>query len=389
MPDSPIRRLVKHALAAEAAGITVHYLNIGQPDLASPQEFWDGIAACDFDRLEYEHSLGNIGLREAFVEHYARRGKPLELDDILVTNGGSEAALVAFLTLFDPGDEVIVVEPLYANFLSFAAAAGVTLVPVTTTIENHFALPATEQLVAKISARTRGILLCNPTNPTGTVYPPAQLKEIARVVKEHDLFLVVDEVYGDFYYGDDSCLSALQVAGIEDQTIILDSASKKLSLCGARVGFMVSKNHEVMTQALKFAQARLSVPTLEQIGVANCLRNTPRSYFDAVRTQYIERRDLVQRELALMPGVLCPEIHGAFYAMVRLPVADSDAFCEWLVRDFRLDGETLLLAPASGFYITPGKGRDEVRIAYVLEVGRLQRAMRVLAAALDEYRAAR
>jgi aspartate aminotransferase len=385
MPNSPIRKLVGYALEAESRGLKVHYLNIGQPDLPSPKEFWEAIEGCKFDRLEYANSLGVADLRQAFVDYYQGKGVSINLGDVLVTNGGSEAALIAFLTLFDPGDEVVVLEPIYANFLTFAAAAGVRLVPVATTIENHFALPSIEEFADAITERTRGILLCNPSNPTGTVYPPAQLHEIAQLVKDRDLFLIVDEVYGDFYYGDDSCLSALQVEGIESRTVIMDSASKKLSLCGARVGFLVSRNADVMAGALKFAQARLSVPTLDQIGVANCLRHTPREYFDAVRKEYIERRDLLQRELALMPGVVCPEIHGAFYAMVRLPIDDSDRFCEWMIREFELENETLLLAPASGFYITPGRGKDEVRIAYVLETERLKRAMAVLRGALAAY----
>jgi len=385
MPSSPIRKLVDFALAAEAEGTTVHYLNIGQPDIHSPKEFWDAISGCDLKLLEYEHSAGHADLREAIAQHYRDRGIPVETADVMVTNGGSEATLFAFLTLFDPGDEVIVVEPFYANYAGFAVAAGIKLVPITTHIEENFDLPSSDVIANALTPRTKGILLCNPSNPTGTVYPPEQLRSIARLAKERDLFLIVDEVYRDFYYGVEDLLSVLQIEGLEQQAVMIDSASKKYSLCGARVGFLVTKNREVLAGALKYGQARLSVPTLEQMGVANSLRLTPQSYFDAVRDEYIGRRNLVTQELGRMPGVMCPKIDGAFYAIVRLPIDDSDRFCEWMVREFRHEGQTVLLAPARGFYLTPGEGLAEVRIAYVLDKTRLQQAMNVLAAALVAY----
>ncbi|MGV3616262.1 MAG: pyridoxal phosphate-dependent aminotransferase [Fimbriimonas sp.] len=385
MPSSPIRRLVDFAVAAEKDGVTVHYLNIGQPDIHSPKEFWEAIAGCDMKVVEYTHSAGIAGLREALAADYRKRGIPVDAADVLVTNGGSEATLFSFLACFDPGDEVIVVEPFYANYAGFAVAAGIALVPITTRVEEDFALPSSEEIGARLTPRTKGILLCNPSNPTGTVYPPDQLRAIAKIAKERDLFLIVDEVYRDFYYGSEELLSAFQLEGMEEHVVMIDSASKKFSLCGSRVGFLVTKNREVLAGALKFGQARLSVPTLEQIGVEASLRRTPPAYFEAVRAEYIARRDLLVSELAKMPGVVVPKIDGAFYAVVKLPIDDSDRFCEWLVKEFRHEGQTVLLAPASGFYITPGAGKDEVRIAYVLDRERLEASMRVLAAALVAY----
>lgn len=387
MPSSPIRRLVDFAVAAEKDGVTVHYLNIGQPDIHSPQEFWDAIAACDLKVVEYTHSAGIAGLRDALAADYRKRNIPVDAADVLVTNGGSEATLFAFLACLDPGDEVIVVEPFYANYAGFAVAAGIRLVPITTRVEEDFALPSSEEIAARLTDRTKAILLCNPSNPTGTVYPPDQLRAIAEIAKARDLFLIVDEVYRDFYYGDEELLSAFQLEGMEQNVVMIDSASKKFSLCGSRVGFLVSKNRDVLTGALKFGQARLSVPTLEQIGVEASLRKTPPSYFAAVRAEYIARRDLLVSELSKMPGVVVPKIDGAFYAVVKLPIDDSDRFCEWLVKEFRFEGQTVLLAPASGFYITPGAGKDEVRIAYVLDRERLAASMKVLAAALVAYNA--
>ena len=386
MPSSPIRRLVDFAVAAERDGVKVHYLNIGQPDILSPDEFWQALSGCDLKLLEYTHSAGTAGLRDAIAADYRKRNIPVQAEDVLVTNGGSEATLFAFLSCFDPGDEVIVVEPFYANYAGFAVAAGITLLPITTRIEEDFALPNPDEVAAKLTPRTKGILLCNPSNPTGTVYPPSTLRAIAQMALERDLFLIVDEVYRDFYYGEEELLSVLQIPGLDQHAVMIDSSSKKFSLCGARVGFLVSKNRDVLAGALKFGQARLSVPTLEQIGVEASLRRTPPSYFAAVREEYISRRDLVVAELSRIPGVVVPKIDGAFYAVVKLPVDDGDRFCEWLVKEFRHEGQTVLLAPASGFYVTPEAGRDEVRIAYVLDKDRLRAAMRVLGAALAAYR---
>ncbi|HWA84083.1 MAG TPA: pyridoxal phosphate-dependent aminotransferase [Fimbriimonadaceae bacterium] len=385
LPNSPIRKLVDYAIEAEKKGLQVHYLNIGQPDVESPPAFWDAVSSAHIKTLAYSHSAGIAPLRESIAKNYRSLGIDVDTSNILVTTGGSEATLMTFLSCFDPGDEVIVVEPFYANYAGFAVVAGITLVPITTKIEEDFALPSTATIQSKVTARTRGILLCNPSNPTGTVFSPEQLREIGQLAKERDLFLIVDEVYRDFYYGSQGLLSVLQIEGLEQNAVMLDSASKKFSLCGARVGFLVTRNTAVLASALKYGQARLASPTLDQIGVAACFDHTPPSYFSAVRKEYQARRDIVVSELAKMPGVVCPTIDGAFYAIVRLPVDDTDRFCEWLVREFQIDGQTLLLAPASGFYVTPGLGKQEVRIAYVLDQDRLKAAMKVLAAALAAY----
>jgi aspartate aminotransferase len=385
MPSSPIRKLVEYAVAAESRGIQIHYLNIGQPDIHSPEAFWEAVNQSGIKTLEYSHSAGISPLRSAVALDYGEKDIPVQPSDVIVTNGGSEATLFAFLTLFDPGDEVVVVEPFYANYAGFAASAGIRLIPLTSRIEDDFTLPKTNDFAAVLTPRTRGILLCNPSNPTGTVYSADQLREIARLAKDRDLFLIVDEVYRDFYYGTEQLLSVLQIEGMEQNAVMIDSASKKFSVCGARVGFLVSKNPEIIEGALKFGQARLSAPTLDQMGVAACLMNTPESYFEAVREEYIGRRNLLVSLLSEIPGVVCPRIDGAFYAMVRLPVRDTDEFAKWLLTDFNDQGETVLLAPASGFYVTPGLGKDEVRIAYVLSQDKLRAAMRCLKRALEVY----
>ena len=385
LPSSPIRKLVDYAIEAERKGLIVHYLNIGQPDVESPAAFWEAVSHAGIKTLAYSHSAGIMPLRDAVSADYRRIGITVESKDVLVTTGGSEATLMTFLACFDPGDEVIVLEPFYANYAGFAVVAGVTLVPITTYIEDDFALPPTAAFAGKITSRTKGILLCNPSNPTGAVFAPSQLREIAALAKAQDLFLIVDEVYRDFYYGDQELLSVLQIDGLEANAIMLDSVSKKFSLCGARVGFLVSRNSDVINSALKYGQARLASPTLDQIGAAACFEHTPAAYFRQVRAEYMARRDLIVSETSKMPGVVCPTINGAFYAIVRLPVEDSDRFCEWMVREFSYEGQTVLLAPASGFYLTPGLGKHEVRIAYVLDRERLRSAMNVLAAALAAY----
>lgn len=386
MPSSPIRRLVDFAVAAQAKGVHVHYLNIGQPDVHSPEPFWRAVANPGVKTLEYSHSLGIVELRDALAADYRQKGIPVDPADIMVTTGGSEAVLLTFLACFDPGDEVVVVEPFYANYAGFATAAGIHLKALTTHIEDDFALPAPETFEAALGPRTRGILLCNPSNPTGTVYSPESLRKIAAMAKARDLFLIVDEVYRDFYYGAEELLSVLQIEGLEENAIMVDSASKKYSLCGARVGYMVTKNRSVIAGALKYGQARLAAPTLDQMGVAACLREVGPDYFAAVREEYMARRDALVEGLRKIPGVVVPKVEGAFYAVVRLPVDDADAFCEWLVKEFSYGGETVLLAPASGFYLTPGQGKDEVRIAYVLEEAKLRRAVEILAAGLERYR---
>lgn len=385
MPSSPIRRLVDFAVYAAVKGVHVHYLNIGQPDVHTPEAFWKAVADPGIKILEYSHSAGIAELREAAAADYVAKGIPVEAADVMVTTGGSEAVLLTFLSCFDPGDEVLVVEPFYANYAGFAAAAGIGLKALTTRIEDDFALPTPDVFEAALTPRTKGVLLCNPSNPTGTVYSPESLLAIAAMAKARDLFLIVDEVYRDFYYGSERLLSVMAIEGLEENAIMVDSVSKKFSLCGARVGFLVTKNRAILGGALKYGQARLAAPTLDQIGVAACLREVGPDYAAAVRAEYMSRRDALVEGLKAIPGVVVPEIEGAFYAIVRLPVDDADHFCEWMVKEFSYEGETVLLAPASGFYVTPGGGRNEVRIAYVLEEAKLCRAVRVLAAALKRY----
>jgi aspartate aminotransferase len=384
-PSSPIRKLAGYATEARARGIEIFQLNIGQPDVPSPDAFWNAVRSFNVPTVEYSHSAGIITLREAAVQSYRRYGIEVTTEQILTTCGASEATLFAFLTLFEPGDEVIVLEPYYANYTTFALMAGVSLVPLTTKIEHDFALPTTAEIEAKITARTKGLLLCNPSNPTGTGFTPAALAQLADLATSRDLFLIVDEVYRDFFYDGEAPRSILTYPGLDQHAIMLDSVSKRLSLCGARIGFLVTRNEEVMANALKYAQARLSPPTLEQIGAQAAMEETPSIYFQNVKDEYRTRRDIVTSSLKKIPGVLCPKIDGAFYAIVRLPIDDCDRFCQWLLTDFNLDGKTVMLSPASGFYLTPGLGKDEVRVAYVLNQEALVEAMKCLEMALAAY----
>ncbi len=384
MPSSPIRKLAGYAVEAEKRGVHVHYLSIGQPDIAAPESFWNEVGGHS-GPLSYTASQGIAPLRDAVAEDYRKRGIRLAATDLLVTVGASEATYFTFMTCFDEGDEVIVVEPFYANYLGFAHEAGVKLVPISTRIEDDFALPRASDIAAKITPRTKGILVCNPSNPTGTIYTVDQLMELAKITKQHNLFFVLDEVYRDFYFGTAKLMSGLEIEGLDENVVVLDSASKRFSLCGARVGFFISRNRDLIAGALKYGQARLSCPTLDQEGVVSAYRRTPQSYFNAVRTEYMARRDLIVELLSKIPGVVCPKIDGAFYALVRLPVDDADKFCEWMLTSFELNGETVQMAPASGFYATPGLGKDEVRIAYVLEKDKLTAAIRCIGAALAKY----
>jgi aspartate aminotransferase len=385
MPASPIRRLVPLAVAAEARGTHVHYLNIGQPDIISPESFWEGIDAAKVDTVAYSPSPGVPELRHAAVADYQARGLLVNPEDLVITSGGSEATLFAFLACFNPGDEVIVLEPFYANYQGFAVEAGVHLVPLTTRLEEDFSLPGLEAIRAKIGHKTKGILLCNPSNPTGTSFSNQQLQALADLCAEKDLFLIVDEVYRDFNYSDQELTSVLNLQGIGDRAVMIDSVSKRFSLCGARVGFFVSKHPEVASAANRFAQARLAVSTLEQFGVAAAITSTPPDYFTKVRREYMARRDTLLEELAKIPGIVTPSINGAFYAVVRLPVEDADDFCQWMLTDFSFEGQTTMMAPASGFYLTPGLGKQEVRIAYVLEREKLVAACECLKRGLVAY----
>lgn len=384
MPASPIRRLVPYAEAAKARGLHIFHLNIGQPDVESPAEFWKAIKGFGDKVLEYSHSAGNASLRRRMIEFYSGRGIELEESQIVVTTAGSEAIRFALMACLDPGDEVIVPEPLYANYLGFARESDVEVVPITTHIESDFRLPSIEEFRKRLGPRTKAILVCNPSNPTGALYAVDQLQELRELVLERDLFLIADEVYREFNYTGKECPSVLQLPGIDQHAVMVDSVSKRYSLCGARIGFLCSRNRDVMASALKFAQARLSPPTLEQVGVEASLA-APQAYFDAVRDEYRLRRDLITSELRSMEGVVCPRIDGAFYATVRLPIDDADRFCQWLLESFEHRGKTVMLAPATGFYATEGLGRQEVRIAYVLNREALAEAMECLRVALAAY----
>jgi len=384
MPASPIRRLVPFAEEAQRRGIRIHHLNIGQPDIESPDAFWSAIFEAKPKVVAYSHSAGGASLRKKAADSYTSIGIHLEHDQLLVTTAGSEAIRFAFLTCLNPGDEVIIPEPLYANYLGFAVEAGIRVRPIATRIEDDFALPAVEAFEEAIGPKTRAVLICNPSNPTGTIFSADQLDRLRDVVLRHDLFLIADEVYRDFNYTGQPIRSVLQLEGLERHAVLVDSVSKRFSLCGARIGFLATRNPELLAAALKLAQARLSPPTVEQIGVEGALDTGP-DYFERVRAEYRARRDLLVERLRAMPGVLCPRIDGAFYAMVRLPIDDADAFCRWLLESFSLDGQTVMLAPGTGFYATPGGGRDEVRIAYVLQREAISAAMDCLETALRQY----
>jgi aspartate aminotransferase len=373
-----------YAEAAVREGVTVLHLNIGQPDVESPAEFWRAVRETPLKVLEYSHSSGIRPLREKAASTYSRYGIDVTADQVMVCTAGSEALSFAMMATLEAGDEVIVPEPMYANYLGFAVPTGAKVVPITTRIEDDFALPGVEEFEARITDRTRAILINNPGNPTGAVYSPAQLEGLRRLAIEHDLFLIADEVYRDFNYTDSPVQSVLQLEGLAQSAVMVDSVSKRFSLCGARIGFLVSRNAELMDAAARFGQARLAPPTLEQIGVLAAL-DAPASYYESVREEYRARRDLLVKRLSAVPGVTVPRIDGAFYAMVRLPIDDADRFCQWLLESFRYEGHTVMLAPGTGFYETPGLGRDEVRVAYVLGLERLGLAMDCLQRALAEY----
>lgn len=384
MPASPIRKLVPFAEGAKLRGTKVYHLNIGQPDLATPPEFFEAIRRANLRVLEYSHSAGIESYRKKLVGYYNRFGLSLSFQDIMITTGGSEALRFAFMSCLNPGDEIIVPEPFYANYLGFAMESGVVIKPITTTIETSFALPSAEEFAAVIGPKTKAILLCNPSNPTGKLYPRAELEQLAAIVREHDLYWFSDEVYKEFCYDGETFTSALALPGLEKYVVVVDSVSKRYSGCGVRIGALITRNADVQAGALKFAQARLSPPTLGQVG-AEALCDLPDSYYAGIVQEYAHRRDVVVEGLRAIPGTVVPEIHGAFYVMARLPIDDADQFCRWLLESFSEGGETVMLAPGPGFYATPGLGRDEVRIAYVLEAASLKRALHLLARALELY----
>jgi aspartate aminotransferase len=384
VPASPIRKLVPFAEAAKKSGKTVYHLNIGQPDIQTPDAALEAIHNFDDKVLEYSHSAGIESYRVKLSASYKAQGIPVEVEDILITTGGSEALIFAMLCTCNPGDEVIIPEPFYANYNSFTVTAGVRVVPVTSNIENGFALPAMEEIEAKITSRTKGIVICNPGNPTGYLYSKAELEALAAIVKKRDLFLYADEVYREFCYDGAQPHSVLNLPGLEEHVLMIDSVSKRYSMCGARIGALISKNKEVMAAALKFGQARLSPPTIDQVAAEAALA-TPQSYFDEVVDEYVARRNIMVDGLNAIPGVFCPKPKGAFYCVARFPVDDAEKFCQWLLESFSFEGQTVMMAPANGFYSTPGAGKNEARIAYVLNQDSLRKAVDCLRVALEEY----
>ena len=385
MPESPIRKLVPFAEAAIKQGKTIHHLNIGQPDIKTPQVALDAIKNNQVEVLAYSRSEGSDQYREKIATYYAKHDIHVGANDIIVTTGGSEALLFAMGCIADAGDQIIIPEPFYANYNGFATASGVEIVPVISKIEDNFALPPIEDFEQLITEKTKAILICNPGNPTGYLYSKAEIQKLAALVKKHDLFLVADEVYREFTYGDEPHYSILQEAGLEGHAIIVDSVSKRYSMCGARIGCLVSKNKGVMKTAMKFAQARLSPPTFAQIASEAAL-DTPNSYFEEVKTEYRSRRDTLIAGLQEIPGVVVGKPKGAFYCIAQLPVKDSDKFAQWLLESFDLNGETVMVAPAAGFYSSEGVGKNQVRIAYVLNEDKLKRAVAILKAALSVYK---
>ena len=384
MPASPIRKLVPFAEAAKKRGTKVYHLNIGQPDIETPKMILDAVRNSNFKVLEYSHSAGNESYRKKLVGYYASVGIHLNSDQIIITTGGSEAIQFGFLACLDAGDEVIIPEPFYANYNGFAVAAGVKVVPITSSIENGFALPPIADFEAKISSKTKAIVICNPNNPTGYLYSKEEMEQLKVIILKYNLYLFSDEAYREFCY-EGKQTSALHLSGIDDHVIIMDTISKRYSACGGRIGAFVCKNTILMESVMKFAQARLSPPSFAQIAGEAAI-DLPADYFDTTKAEYKSRRDLIVKRLNAMDGVFCPNPGGAFYAMAKLPIHDSDAFCQWLLESFSYHGSTVMLAPATGFYGTPGLGKQEVRIAYVLNLNDINLAMDCLEAALKAYR---
>ncbi len=384
MPESPIRKLVPFAEAAIKRGIKIIHLNIGQPDIKTPKVALDAVKNNALEVLAYSRTEGSESYREKIAGYYAKNDIHVHADNIIVTTGGSEALSFALGSIADNDDEIIIPEPFYANYNGFANASGIKVVPVVSSIENNFALPPIDEFEKLITPRTKAILICNPGNPTGYLYTREEIKKLASIVKKHNLFLVADEVYREFIYDGREHYSILQEKGLEEHAIIVDSVSKRYSMCGARIGYLVSKNKEVMQTALKFAQARLSPPTYAQIASEAALE-TPQSYFDDVKKEYEERRNILISELNKLEGVVVAQPQGAFYCIAQLPIDNADTFAQWLLEDFNLSGETVMVAPAAGFYATEGLGTNQIRIAYVLEKEDLKRAVHILKEALKVY----
>lgn len=383
MPASPIRKLVPYAEAAKKKGIKVYHLNIGQPDIETPKLVLDAVRNSDFKVLEYSHSAGNESYRKKLVDYYKTVGIDVNYNQIIITTGGSEAIQFAFMACMDAGDEVIIPEPFYANYNGFAVAAGVNVVPITSHIENGFALPAIEEFEKKITPKTKAIVICNPNNPTGYLYTAQEMEALKQLILKHNLYLFSDEAYREFCY-DGTQISAMHLQGVENNVVMMDTISKRYSACGGRIGAFVTKNAALLDAAMKFAQARLSPPSFAQIA-GEAAVDLPANYFDATKAEYLLRRDTLVNRLNAMQGVFCPNPGGAFYAIAKLPINDSDAFCQWLLESFSYNGATVMLAPATGFYGTQGLGKNEVRLAYVLNVDAINAAMDCLQEALRVY----
>ncbi len=384
MPESPIRKLVPFAEAAKKKGRKVYHLNIGQPDIKTPEVAINAIKNWDLKVVEYSHSAGNISYRKKIINYYKGIDIDIDENEVMITTGGSEAISFALLSCLNPGDEIIIPEPFYANYNGFATAAGIKVVPITSKIENDFALPAIEEFEKLINEKTKGIVICNPNNPTGYLYSQDELDRLRDIVKTNDLYLFSDEVYREFVYDGANHISAMHLEGIEDNVIMMDSVSKRYSECGVRIGALISKNKAVMKTAMKFAQARLSPPSFGQI-VGEASLDTPKEYFEEVYNEYIERRNFMVEALNNMEGVFSPLPKGAFYTVVSLPIDDSSKFAQWLLEDFEYKNQTVMVAPADGFYSTKGLGKNEVRIAYVLKIEDLKAAMEVFEKALKVY----
>lgn len=383
MPASPIRKLVPFAEAAKKRGTKVYHLNIGQPDIETPKMVLDAVRHSDFKVLEYSHSAGNESYRKKLVGYYKSVGIDVNEKQIIITTGGSEAILFGFMACLDAGDEVIIPEPFYANYNGFAVEAGVTVVPITSHIENGFALPPIEAIEAKITPRTKAIVICNPNNPTGYLYSAAEMEQLKSIILKHKLYLFSDEAYREFCY-EGTQISAMHLTGVDDHVVIMDTISKRYSACGGRIGAFITKNQALLDATMKFAQARLSPPSFAQIAGEAAI-DLPANYFDDTKAEYKSRRDLIVTRLNAMEGVFCPNPGGAFYAMAKLPIDDADTFCQWLLEDFAFENQTVMLAPATGFYGTPGLGKQEVRLAYVLNLEDINKAMDCLEAALKVY----
>lgn len=384
MPSSPIRKLAPYAEAAKRTGRKVYHLNIGQPDIPTPQVALDAIKNCKANIVEYGHSAGNESYRRGLAQYYQNLGISISFEDMLITGGGSEAILFSFMACFNPGDEVIIPEPFYANYWAYAIEAGVNVKPITSSIDSDFALPPVEAFERLITPKTKGIFISNPNNPTGCLYSKADLERLAVVVKKYDLYLFCDEAYREFCYDGEQSCSAMQLQGLEDHIVLIDSVSKRYSMCGARVGAIISKNRDVLAASLKFGQARLCPPFYGQVAAEAALA-TPPSYFEEVHREYVSRRNFMVDELNRIEGVYCPKPKGAFYAMVRLPIDNSDKFAQWLLEEFSYKNQTVMVAPATGFYFTLGLGLNEVRLAYVLSIDSLRSAVECLKEALKIY----